>query len=47
VKVNGDTLDEPDETFFLNLRDPTNAAILDSQGQGTITDERRTSDADH
>ena len=39
VLVNGDTLDEPDETFFVNLSNPTNAAILDSQGQGIITDD--------
>jgi uncharacterized repeat protein (TIGR01451 family) len=38
VLVKGDTLDEPDETFFVNLTNATNAAILDSQGQGTITD---------
>ena len=39
VLVKGDTIDEPDETFFVNLSNPTNAAILDSQGQGTITDD--------
>jgi hypothetical protein len=38
VLVNGDTLDEPDETFFVNLSNATNASILDNQGQGTITD---------
>jgi uncharacterized repeat protein (TIGR01451 family) len=38
VNVNGDTLDEPNETFFVNLSNATNAAILDNQGQGTITD---------
>jgi hypothetical protein len=38
VLVNGDTLDEPNETFFVNLSNATNAAILDNQGQGTITD---------
>ncbi len=39
VMVNGDTIDEPDETFFLNLSNATNAAILDGQGVGTITDD--------
>jgi Tol biopolymer transport system component len=39
VHVNGDTLDEPDESFFVNLTHPTNAAILDGQGQGTIVDD--------
>ena len=38
VDVNGDTADEPDETFFVNLSNATNAAILDNQGQGTIID---------
>ena len=38
VMVNGDTLDEPDETFFINLSNAVNAAILDNQGQGTIID---------
>ena len=39
VVVNGDTLVEPDETFFVNLSNPTNATLADSQGQGTITDD--------
>ncbi|MGI9065094.1 MAG: Calx-beta domain-containing protein [Pyrinomonadaceae bacterium] len=38
VNVNGDTLDEPGETFFVNLSNASNAAILANQGQGTITD---------
>ena len=38
VNVEGDILDEPDETFFVNLFNPSNAAILDNQGRGTITD---------
>ncbi|MDX6529932.1 MAG: large repetitive protein [Blastocatellia bacterium] len=38
VLVNGDTLDEPEETFFVILFHATNASILDNQGQGTITD---------
>ncbi len=39
VLVNGDTLDEPDETFFVNLSGATNAVVLDNQGQGTIKDD--------
>ncbi len=38
VNIHGDTVDEPDETFFLNLLAPTNAALLDHQGIATITD---------
>lgn len=38
VLVNGDTLDEPNETFFVNLTNPVNAAIVDAQGLGTIND---------
>ncbi len=40
VTINGDTEDEPDERFFVNLSNPTNATIGDGQGVGTIkTDE--------
>ena len=38
MPVNGDLLDEANETFFLNLTDPSNATIADDQGVGTITD---------
>jgi hypothetical protein len=38
VQVNGDTLDEATETYALNLSEPTNAVIADSQGIGTIID---------
>jgi len=38
VLVNGDTLDEVNEIFFVNLSSATNGALVDSQGQGTITD---------
>jgi uncharacterized repeat protein (TIGR01451 family) len=38
VAVNGDTIDEASEIFFVNLTNASNAVILDSQGQGTITD---------
>ncbi|MEO6394005.1 MAG: Calx-beta domain-containing protein [Pyrinomonadaceae bacterium] len=39
VLVNGDTAVEPNETFFVNLTTPTNATILDAQGQGNITND--------
>ena len=39
VAVVGDSLDEPDETFFVNLTVPVNATISDNQGIGTITDD--------
>jgi hypothetical protein len=39
VTINGDTVVEPDETFFVNLSNPTNATISDNQGVGTITND--------
>ena len=39
VTVNGDTLNEADETYFVDLSNPTNATITDGQGVGTITDD--------
>lgn len=39
VAVKGDTLDEIDETFAVNLTSPTNAVISDGSGTGTITDD--------
>ena len=39
VEVSGDTAYEADETFFVNLSDPSNATILDGQGDGTITND--------
>jgi len=39
VVVNGDTTFEPDESFFVNLTNPTNATISDTQGVGTITND--------
>ena len=40
VVVNGDTEEEPDESFFVNLVNPAHATIGDGQGVGTIkTDE--------
>src|SRR5690606_28137902 len=37
--VNADTKFEPDETFFVNLNDPSNATISDGQGIGTIIND--------
>ena len=39
VNVVGDTQFEPDETFFVNLSNPTNAAIAKSQGTCTIQND--------
>ena len=40
VPVLGDFIDEPDETFFVNLTNPQGGAtILDPQGEGTIQDD--------
>lgn len=39
VQVIGDTLDELDEMFFIDLTQPSNASILDDQGLGTIVDD--------
>ena len=39
VQVTGDTLDEIDETYFVDLSSPVNATITDGQGVGTITDD--------
>lgn len=45
VTVNGDTLEEADETFFVNLSGATNATISDNQGVGTITNDDVVNDA--
>ncbi len=42
VPVRGDTLDELDETFAVNLSGPTNATIADAQGVATILDNDAT-----
>ncbi len=42
VAILGDTIDEPNERFFLNLSNPTNAGIADAQGVGTILDDDAT-----
>ena len=39
VTVNGDELNELNETYFVNLTAPTNATLADGQGLGTITDD--------
>src|SRR5262249_49173253 len=39
VFVNGDTLVEPDETFFVNLSDPDGATIAGAQGTGIIKND--------
>src|SRR5262249_54355577 len=39
VTIEGDTLNEPDETFFLNLGQPTNAGLSKAQGLGTILND--------
>jgi hypothetical protein len=39
VTVCGDTVHEPDETFFVNLSDATHAVISDTQGVGTILND--------
>lgn len=39
VPIRGDTVIEPDETFFVNLSNATGATISDSQGIGTIVDD--------
>ena len=39
VPVTGDTVFEPNETFFVNLNGATNATISDAQGQGTINND--------
>ncbi|MCC7265239.1 MAG: hypothetical protein IT369_22255 [Candidatus Latescibacteria bacterium] len=39
VTVNGDLLNEGDETLVVNLSNAGNAILADNQGQGTITDD--------
>lgn len=38
VTIRGDGLQEPTESFFVDLSSPTNATILDGTGQATIRD---------
>ncbi|MEO8350794.1 MAG: Calx-beta domain-containing protein [Chthoniobacteraceae bacterium] len=39
VNVIGDGIFEPNETFFLDLTNPTNATLLNPRGQGTIIND--------
>jgi hypothetical protein len=39
ITVLGDVVDEPNETFNINLSGPVNAKITDAQGVGTIDDD--------
>jgi large repetitive protein len=39
VAINGDTLNEPSETFFVNLTNVTGAVVVDGQGVGTINND--------
>ena len=39
VQVNGDALNEPNETFFVNVTNVTGATVTDGQGVGTITND--------
>lgn len=39
VQVNGDTLNEPSETFFVNVTGVINAVVVDGQGVGTIVND--------
>lgn len=39
VAVNGDTIIEQDQTFFVNLSNPINATLVDAQGMATILND--------
>ncbi len=39
VRVNGDTLAEPDKTFFVNVTNVVGATVVKAQGVGTIQDD--------
>jgi uncharacterized protein (TIGR03437 family) len=39
VTVNGEMLVEPNETFFVNVTNVSNASVLDGQGQATIQND--------
>lgn len=41
VFINGDVLNEKDETFFVNLSAPLNATLVDNQALGTILNDDR------
>ncbi len=42
VPIVDDLLDEPNETLIVSLNNPTNATMVDSQGEGTILDNDAT-----
>ncbi|MDP9299775.1 MAG: hypothetical protein M3P43_02595 [Actinomycetota bacterium] len=44
VTVNGDTTNEADETFTVDLANPVNAGIADGSGLGTITNDDQVPD---
>ena len=39
VTITGDTTNEPDETFVVNISNPVNATVSDGQGVGTIVND--------
>jgi hypothetical protein len=39
VSITGDTINEPDETFVMNISNPVNATVSDGQGVGTIVND--------
>ncbi len=39
VLLNGDTLNEPNETYFVNVTNVINSVVVDGQGVGTITND--------
>ncbi|MDH5822689.1 putative Ig domain-containing protein [Luteimonas sp. RD2P54] len=39
VQIDGDALNEPDETFFVNVTNVTGATVADAQGTGTIVND--------
>lgn len=39
AQVKGDTINEPNETFFVNLSGAVNATITDAKGLGTILND--------
>jgi probable HAF family extracellular repeat protein len=41
VNIKGDRKREPDETFFMNLADPTGATLVDGQAVGTLRNDDR------
>ena len=44
VPILGDTITEGNETFFLNISDPSGATIVDGQGVATIVDDESASE---